>query len=194
MRYKEFNRNAVLEKSIPLFWKNSFTGTPISAVVKATNVNRFSLYNEFENKEGILLASIDLYLERYAQQRLAILEQEGEVSQILFQYLSSYLNENDKHPPGDYIIYIGTELADHDKSISEKLNSYIESIEQKLSTLLEREDEWATKKDFYARQLCGLFCSSVSFCVIHSPEERVAYIKRGISVILDTEINHGTYA
>jgi AcrR family transcriptional regulator len=58
MRYKEFNRNKILEDCISLFWKQSYTGTSISDIVKATNVNLYSLYNEFKNKRGILDASI----------------------------------------------------------------------------------------------------------------------------------------
>ena len=66
MRYKEFNSNKVLEECISLFWKNSFNGTPMSAIVKQTAVNRFSLYQEFENKQGILYEALKLYRERYA--------------------------------------------------------------------------------------------------------------------------------
>ena len=61
MRYKEFNRNSVLEKCIPLFWKNGFRACAISDIVEETGVNRFSLYEEFENKEGILYAALELY-------------------------------------------------------------------------------------------------------------------------------------
>ena len=58
MRYKEYNPNSVLEKSIPLFWEHGFGGCAIKEIVEATGVNRFSLYQEFEDKEGILYLSL----------------------------------------------------------------------------------------------------------------------------------------
>ena len=46
MRYKEYNVNSVLEKSIKLFWENGFRGTSLNEIVKVTGVNRFSLHDE----------------------------------------------------------------------------------------------------------------------------------------------------
>ena len=71
MRYKEYNVNRVLEKSMALFWQKGFNGCSVNELVKETGVNRFSLYNEFENKEGILYASLELYRERYCDDKLS---------------------------------------------------------------------------------------------------------------------------
>ncbi len=61
MRYKEYNVNSVLKKTIRLFWKRGFRGCSINDLVDETNVNRFSLYHEFSNKEGILYHSLEYY-------------------------------------------------------------------------------------------------------------------------------------
>ncbi len=159
MRYKEFNRNAVLEKSIPLFWKNGFAATPISALVEITGVNRFSLYSEFENKEGILHNALDLYFERYAQPKLDLLDAEVDITDALKNFLNSYLVNIEKHPPGCFCIYIGTEMADSDVIVKEKLDNYINTIESCLKNLLNRDAELKAKSDFLKRQLSGLFCS-----------------------------------
>ena len=66
----EYNVNSVLEKSIKIFWDNGFRGTSINEIVNATGLNRFSLYHEFENNEGILYASLKLYRDRYCQEKL----------------------------------------------------------------------------------------------------------------------------
>lgn len=60
MRYKEYNRNKVLEQSLAVFWQKGFNGCSVNELVEITGVNRFSLYSEFENKEGILYASLNL--------------------------------------------------------------------------------------------------------------------------------------
>ena len=65
MRYKEFNRNKVLEDCIQLFWEKGFNSCSISDIVERTKVNRYSLYEEFEDKDGILLQTLILYKKRY---------------------------------------------------------------------------------------------------------------------------------
>ena len=74
MRYKEYNRNAVLEKAIRLFWQKGFNGCSINEIVEVTGVNRFSLYHEFVSKEGILYASLELYRERYSKDKFDLLK------------------------------------------------------------------------------------------------------------------------
>ena len=76
-------------------------------------------------------------------------------------------------------------MTDSDVIVKEKLNSYINTIESCLKNIVDRDTELKARGDFLARQLSGLFCSSVSFCLIHTPEERIAYIDRGIKVILN---------
>ena len=93
MRPKEFSRNSVLEKCITLFWEEGYTGTGIQKVVARTGVNRYSLYEEFGNKEGILLASLELYKERYVP--LEKLTKSSTVQDALFQFYSSFFMHPD---------------------------------------------------------------------------------------------------
>jgi TetR/AcrR family transcriptional repressor of nem operon len=98
MRYKEYNVNKVLEKSIKLFWENGFRGCSINKIVNITGVNRFSLYHEFENKEGILYASLHLYRGRYCQEKLDYLKKEGSLPDILKEFYLSFIDENNAIP------------------------------------------------------------------------------------------------
>lgn len=157
----------------------------ISALVEITGVNRFSLYSEFDSKEGILHNALNLYFARYAQPKLYLLDIEADTTLALKNFFNSYLVNKEKHPPGCFYIYIGTEMTDSDVIVKEKLNSYINTIESCLKNIVDRDTELKARGDFLARQLSGLFCSSVSFCLIHTPEERIAYIDRGIKVILN---------
>lgn len=183
MRYKEFNNNTVLEKCIPLFWKNGFRGCSIQDLVEATRVNRFSLYKEFENKEGVLYSSLLLYRERYSSKNLEILKQDGDVTEILRQFYLSFLEDKNKQA-GCYFIHVATELADDDEKVQELLKEYLAEIQTLFADLLERNGESNATAVFSARQLIGLFCTSMSFCLIHAEEERNRHINNGINVIL----------
>ncbi len=64
-RPRQFNREGVLDRAIPVFWKHGFANTTVQDLEHATGVNKSGLYTEFKDKEYIFLAS----LERYAQTR-----------------------------------------------------------------------------------------------------------------------------
>lgn len=187
MRYKEFSPNAILEKCIIQFWSTGFRGTSIGDVVGLTGVNRFSLYEEFGNKEGLLLAALRLYQERYSWGHIQILSQKGEIEHLLKEFYMSFLK--DQKQAGCFVIHVGVELAESDQDVKQFLESYILDIKNQIIQLLERRYTY-DEANFYARQLIGLYYTSMSFCLIHSETYRVQHIKNGINVILTKNISH----
>lgn len=192
MRYKEYNKNKVLEQCIYLFWQKSFRGCSINDIVEKTGVNRFSLYHEFQNKEGILYNSLDLYKKRHSTQKFALLKEKGELKEVLQRFYLSFLLREEYQ--GCYFIHIGTEMADEDSEIKLLLKEYLNTLESLFSELLQNHDHTKQEADFCARHLIGLFCTSMSFCLIHSPLEREKHIANGIQVILNKNKHHATSA
>jgi len=72
-RPKNFSREDVLRKAIPLFWERGFADTSVQDLEKATGVNKSGLYSEFASKEEIFLESLKYYL---SQRDGSILKQE----------------------------------------------------------------------------------------------------------------------
>ncbi|WCL49764.1 TetR/AcrR family transcriptional regulator [Leptospira sp. GIMC2001] len=62
-RTKCFQREEVLEKLVPVFWKKGFADTSLHDIESATGVNKSGLYSEFKNKEDLYLESLRFYLE-----------------------------------------------------------------------------------------------------------------------------------
>lgn len=184
MRYKEYNVNRVLEKSMVLFWEKGFNGCTISDLVAATGVNRFSLYHEFENKEGILYHSLNLYRARYCDANLALLDETGDVIAILKQFYLSFL-EKERPVPGCYFIHIGTELADIDPRIKTSMDKYLMEIYVRFVNLLCENGVGTSNSEFQARHLLGLYITAMSFCLIHTEAERERFITNGINLIVD---------
>lgn len=183
MRYKEYNTNSVLEKSIKLFWEHGFRGCSINEIVKVTGVNRFSLYHEFQNKEGILYASLNLYRERHCQEKLDYLKRDGNLPIILKEFYLSFIDESNT-TPGCYYIHIATELADQDKKLRTIVDAYLSEVESLLNELLIRKGISTKKSIVLACHLLGLYCTAMSFCLIHTKKQRENHVDNGIKVIL----------
>jgi AcrR family transcriptional regulator len=184
MRYKEYNTNVVLEKAINLFWDKGFNGCSINDLVDLTGVNRFSLYHEFDNKEGILYNSLTLYRNRYCDEHLNLLKNEGELIATLNTFYLSFLKENNRIF-GCYFIHIGTELADSNNEVKTALENYLNEIKQGFIALLSKHGYDSEKTDVLSDHLLGLYCTAMSFCLIHTPSEREKYINNGITIILN---------
>src|ERR1700678_272684 len=63
-RPRQFSRDGVLEKALPVFWKHGFADASLQELEKATGVNKSGLYSEFSGKEELFLESLRFYLER----------------------------------------------------------------------------------------------------------------------------------
>ena len=184
MRYKEYNVNMVLEKAIDEFWVKGFRGCSVNDLVEKTGVNRFSLYHEFDNKEGILYASMRLYKERYSNLHHDILLQEGTAKEIIKNFLLRSLTAHKVHQ-GCYFIQIGTELADSDERIKELVDNYLKELEELFQAMLLKRGHTLEGASLAARHLVGLYCTTMSFCLIHTEEQRIKHINNGLEIILE---------
>ena len=69
-RPKNFNREEVLEKAMPVFWKHGFSDTTLQELERATGVNKSGLYSEFRDKEDLFVACLRYYLENQQKRGL----------------------------------------------------------------------------------------------------------------------------
>jgi TetR/AcrR family transcriptional regulator, copper-responsive repressor len=57
-RLKQFDRQSVIDKALPLFWRHGFARTSVTDLERATGVNKSGLYSEFNGKEDLYLACL----------------------------------------------------------------------------------------------------------------------------------------
>ena len=69
-RAKNFSREGVLEKALPVFWKFGFADTSLKELEKATGVNKSGLYAEFADKGDLYLESLRHYLKKLQKEEL----------------------------------------------------------------------------------------------------------------------------
>ena len=76
-RPKNFSRDEVLEKAMPVFWKHGFADTTLQELEQATGVNKSGLYTEFQDKEDLFLACLRHYIESQGKRGLLTKEPLG---------------------------------------------------------------------------------------------------------------------
>lgn len=190
MRYKEFNPQRVLEDCISLFWGNGFGACAIKDIVSKTNVNRFSLYQEFENKEGLLHQSMQLYQNRYSNKQQELLLSNKPVKTVLREFFISFLSDSNTHPSGDYILHIATELADTNNKVKTTLDSYLNNLQNQFELLFNKHPETKKQSEFLAKHITALYCTSMCFSVIHPYKNRVSLVDNGLGILLSKTTAH----
>jgi AcrR family transcriptional regulator len=73
-RLRQFDRESVLQKALPVFWKRGYADTSIQELEKATGVNKSGLYAEFKNKEDLFIECLKFYYKTFTAGK--ILERE----------------------------------------------------------------------------------------------------------------------
>ncbi|MEW6989747.1 TetR/AcrR family transcriptional regulator [Colwelliaceae bacterium 6441] len=98
-RKRRFDKEDVLRKAMMLFWRNGYTGTSISDLTSAMNINKPSLYLAFGNKEQLFNQAIKFYLHEHGQYH---------ASHLFLGGLTT------KEKIRNYLISIATMVTDHD--------------------------------------------------------------------------------
>ena len=76
-RPKNFSREGVQEKALPVFWKHGFANTSLKDLEMATGVNKSGLYAEFADKGDLYLESLRHYLRKRQKEGLLTTEPLG---------------------------------------------------------------------------------------------------------------------
>ena len=60
-RPKNLTCEAVLEKALPVFWRQGFADASLHELEQATGVNKSGLYADFKDKEDLFVQSLRYY-------------------------------------------------------------------------------------------------------------------------------------
>src|SRR5471030_1647667 len=63
-RTKEFDINKTLYEAMLLFWEKGYSNTSLSLIMKATKLNKQSIYDTFGDKHEFFLKALRMYRER----------------------------------------------------------------------------------------------------------------------------------
>ncbi len=95
-RKKQYQKEDVLLKAMDVFWRKGYEGAHLKELVEHTGLNRFSLYSEFDGKEGLFCEALGQYLEMARQVYEQLAKSPAHVNNI-YQYFASIDFGDDYH-------------------------------------------------------------------------------------------------
>lgn len=71
---RQFDEDAALDKALALFWDKGYIDTSMQELAAVTGVQRGSLYNAYQDKEGIFLRVFERYRQHFLAEMAAALD------------------------------------------------------------------------------------------------------------------------
>lgn len=175
-RSKNFTRDDVLEKSMPLFWRRGFASTSMQDLEAATGVNKSGLYSEFKDKEDIYLASLAYYaLSRGGKQILEAPPQGwNNIETFLRNVLSSHCNEEGcfmSFSMRDYALFSASGKKNIFRQLEKMRSAILQNVQHETSSI---DSEQIT--DIVLMFFTGLTLSQNSDASIYSEESVRVFI------------------
>ena len=119
-----FDRGAVLNAAMKLFWERGYEGTSFDDLIAAMGISASSFYNSFGSKEALYCEATRSYLEWAGQWFFAILNDPSIDTKTAFARLFEATAEEftrGDHPPGCMISLAGTHCSPGMKNIRDMM-------------------------------------------------------------------------
>lgn len=124
-RNQSFIREEVLSKALSAFWADGYEAKSIDQLVKATDLNRSSIYNSFGDKHQLLLETLEYYIREVATPTLMkFLASDKPPLDRIRNMLLDYPATLASFPGARscFVLNCASELANHDDGVKEMIN------------------------------------------------------------------------
>lgn len=140
-RPKQFDRDRALDQVLRLFWRDGYESTSLADLVAVTGAKAPTLYAEFGNKEGLFLAAVECYLEKYTACTNRILERDEPVAAIIEAYIHAYVKvfTDLDTPSGCFMVCTSSALSSSAGAIAAMLQKKHQEQEASLKACFDRK-------------------------------------------------------
>lgn len=168
-RIREFDKEKALQGAMMLFWQKGYEGASLNDIVEATGVSRYGLYDEFDSKKGLYMASLEHYIQMIENMNMEpILKPNAKVNDIrqVFENLITMHDAGMEH--GCMFCHAANEMADKDDDVKtfvlnrfKKTKSYFSSAIQ--NSIDAEELPHSTDVDTLSMVVLGLMQGGATF-------------------------------
>jgi len=109
-----------------VFWQKGYANTSIEDLVSATGVNRYGLYDEFENKHGLFLAALEHYQNTVVKMLFGMVERPEASLTDIYAYFAKLveLSSSEMGKLGCLMANCASEVAPHDEVAANKVEKF----------------------------------------------------------------------
>jgi len=130
-----FDSEAVVACAVPIFWRCGYKGASLTELEQELGVNRSTLYNSFDGKEGLYRAAVEAYLNDVGSLLFEPLEQGTRGLDDLVAFTDRHrLSLTDPAIPPGCLLVNAMVTGDAPQAVEQYLRSFRDAIE----TALER--------------------------------------------------------
>lgn len=143
---KRFDRTAVLETAMELFWANGYEGTGLTELTRRMGIGRQSLYDTFGDKHRLFREALAHYFETRVGPVISTLRSGNPPLENLRDCFALWEKLGEEgartgHPCGCMVGNSLAELAGHDEQIAGILRRYLLALEDAMSENFRRGQE-----------------------------------------------------
>lgn len=128
---KYYDETEVLDSAMKAFWSKGYEATSLQDLVKATGINRGSIYNAFPGKRALFMRALEHYDRIYRIEHLnEIAEKHAPVEAIIAVFKKAVTKPIDSDTPwGCLLVNTTLELSPHDSEIAEFVDHSLRGVE-----------------------------------------------------------------
>jgi AcrR family transcriptional regulator len=106
----QYDEGAVIDAAVDAFWRHGYAATSINVLTEATGLSRSSLYQRFQDKDGLFQIAIATYTDRVLRRMKS---SEGDSARARLEaLLRGLLPMGSRRPPGCLLARSCAELVD----------------------------------------------------------------------------------
>lgn len=138
MHKKDVQNQEAINRCMLLFWEQGYFRTSIDDLVKASGLNRATIYNQFGSKDAFFKAMLEQYEKEVTSQLTAPLQQKPNGTTAIHAFFDQFivLSEDGRLKNGCFYINAAADAPLHSPDIVEKINEFILSLTNLLRNAL----------------------------------------------------------
>jgi len=126
---KSYREADVLDGAMRAFWARGYEATSMAELVKATGINRGSLYAAFEGKRGLFLRALEHYDTHHRAGFLDAVARDLPPRAAILEVFRRASQQTGETPPGCLLVNTALEMSPHDPEIAAVVNARLSAVE-----------------------------------------------------------------
>lgn len=137
-RKANFDRNEKLDLAMHVFWEKGYAATSVADLVDTLNINRFSLYNTYGDKQALYYEALNRYLETVSMPSIEPLRSVSADLNVLVCFLTAFAEKQKVNSQGCFMQNAVVEHAGKNVFVLETGNLLFDTLCELIGEILTR--------------------------------------------------------